>query len=337
MQLLFIVLLSVICSILFIYIIYNNKSTKSKLKQKYYEEIKLELQTVEAQERARLTAELCAEEEKTNAAIQKVREWHDTQKLLLEEQIESLRIHTADVIDREKEVINAVTAEYEEKAKIESKLRIDKEVAEAAARATAAMQELSKAFEDERVRLEAEKALTVTELNKLKDALAALNEDALRRLQLEEHEDFYRVCLSETEKADLELLNSIKDRLHIHDKFDKLIYDVYVSKAVTEMTRRVLEGEAPSGIYKITRLKTGQVYIGKSTDVKKRWTEHCKTTYNVGTIAHSILHTTMKKDGIDGFTFELLEKVSKDQLTEREKYWIEFYDSKKLGLNERNG
>jgi hypothetical protein len=45
----------------------------------------------------------------------------------------------------------------------------------------------------------------------------------------------------------------------------------------------------------------------------------------------------MKKDGIDGFTFELLEKVPKDQLTEREKYWIEFYDSKKLGLNERNG
>jgi len=37
------------------------------------------------------------------------------------------------------------------------------------------------------------------------------------------------------------------------------------------MVKRVLNGEAPSGIYKITRLKTGEIYIGKSTDVKARW------------------------------------------------------------------
>ena len=121
------------------------------------------------------------------------------------------------------------------------------------------------------------------------------------------------------------------------ENLDKLIYDVYVSKSVLEMTKRVLAGKAPSGIYKITRLKTGEIYIGKSTDVKKRWTEHAKTAYGVGSIAHSILHTTIKKDGIENFTFELLEEVPKDKLTEREKYWITFYDSKNYGLNERNG
>jgi group I intron endonuclease len=121
------------------------------------------------------------------------------------------------------------------------------------------------------------------------------------------------------------------------ENLDKLIYDVYISKQVTEMVKRVLKGAAPSGIYKITRLKTGEIYIGKSTDVKKRWTEHCKTAYGVGTIAHSVLHTTIKKDGIENFTFELLEEVPKDKLTEREKYWITFYDSKSYGLNERNG
>jgi hypothetical protein len=51
----------------------------------------------------------------------------------------------------------------------------------------------------------------------------------------------------------------------------KLIYDVYVSKQVQEMVKRVLQGGAPSGIYKITRLKTGEIYIGKSTNVKDRW------------------------------------------------------------------
>jgi hypothetical protein len=50
--------------------------------------------------------------------------------------------------------------------------------------------------------------------------------------------------------------------------------------------------------------------------------------YGAGTIAHSILHTTMAKDGLENFTFELVEEVSKDKLTEREKYWIDFYGSK---------
>lgn len=104
-----------------------------------------------------------------------------------------------------------------------------------------------------------------------------------------------------------------------------------------EMIKRILAGESPSGIYKITRLKTGEIYIGKSTDVKKRWTEHCKTAFGVGSIAHSVLHTTMKKDGIENFTFELLEEVPKDKLTEREKYWITFYDSKNYGMNMREG
>ena len=175
------------------------------------------------------------------------------------------------------------------------------------------------------------------EVDQMKITRDSLNEDILRRKELEEHEEYYRVVVSEFAKADINLLMDVRDKLHIRESLDKLIYETYVSKAVTEMTRRVLSGEAPSGIYKITRLKTGEIYIGKSTDVKKRWTEHCKTAFGVGSIAHSILHTTMKKDGIDNFTFELLEKVPKDKLTEREKYWIAFYDTKKYGMNERNG
>jgi hypothetical protein len=135
----------------------------------------------------------------------------------------------------------------------------------------------------------------------------------------------------------MQILLSIREKLISHENLDKLIYDAYVAKPVLEMTKRVLGGKAPSGIYKITRLKTGEIYIGKSTDIKKRWGEHAKTAYGVGSIAHSILHTTIKHDGIENFTFELLEEVPKDKLTEREKYWITFYDSKNYGLNMREG
>ena len=183
-----------------------------------------------------------------------------------------------------------------------------------------------------------EELLTVTEeLNEYKKKQAAYNEEILRRRELEEKQDFYRVLIGQQEIDDIQCLLSIREKLIYRENLDKLIYDVYISKQVVEMTKRVLKGAAPSGIYKITRLKTGEIYIGKSTDVKKRWTEHCKTAYGVGTIAHSILHTTIRKDGIENFTFELLEEVPKDKLTEREKYWINFYQSKKYGMNEREG
>lgn len=175
------------------------------------------------------------------------------------------------------------------------------------------------------------------ELEDYKKKQQAVNEAILRQRELDEKQDFYRVCLSEFTIEDINLLQSIRQRLHISDSLNRLIYDIYVSKSVQEMVKRVLQGSAPSGIYKITRLKTGEIYIGKSTNVKDRWVQHCKTVFGAGTIAHSILHTTMQKDGLQNFTFELIEEVPKDKLTEREKYWINFYGSKEYGLNERNG
>ena len=186
---------------------------------------------------------------------------------------------------------------------------------------------------------ETEAALKVAtdELEDYRLKQQAINEAILRQRKIDEQQDFYRVNLSEFAIEDIKLLQEIRQRLHTSDNLNKLIYDVYVAKQVQEMVKRVLEGGAPSGIYKITRLKTGEVYIGKSTNVKDRWVQHCKTVYGAGTIAHSILHTTMQKDGLEKFTFELVEEVPKDKLTEREKYWINFYGSKEYGLNERNG
>ena len=160
-----------------------------------------------------------------------------------------------------------------------------------------------------------ELALITDQLEDYKKKQNAINEEILRRREVEEKQDFFRVVLNEDAIKDVHLLLSVRENLIFRETLDKLIYDAYISKPVTEMIKRVLKGEAPSGIYKITRMKTGEIYIGKSTDVKKRWAEHCKTAYGVGTIAHSMLHTTIKKDGIENFTFELLEEVPKDKLT----------------------
>ena len=176
-----------------------------------------------------------------------------------------------------------------------------------------------------------------TTINDYKARRDVINQEILRARAIEEQQDFYRVQLEESSKRDIQLINSIRKDFSKIDILDKLIYDGYVKKSVDEMVKRVLEGKNPSGIYKITRLKTGEIYIGKSVNVKDRWVQHAKSAFHCGTISHSILHTTIEKDGIENFTWELLEEVPKDNLSNREKYWIEFYDSKKYGLNERQG
>lgn len=189
-----------------------------------------------------------------------------------------------------------------------------------------------------------QKDVTLEEISTLEKTLEdfqkkqqTINEEITRRRKIQEQENFYRICLEEDALNDIEILNSIRKNLHNRSNLDKLIYDSYIAKPTLEMIKRVLNNKTPSGIYKITRLSTGEIYIGKSTNIKERWQQHVKTAFNAGTIAHSILHTTMQKDGVQNFTFEILEEVPKDKLGEREKYYIEFYDSKSYGLNERNG
>lgn len=344
-------MITIILCIIFI-IIYKKEIKKLKLKnQQKDEEIKLFIQTAKAEKMAEIDAEVVAARQRLQEHRQLCENAIDDARTATSNMCDELqeRVNVVDqlllakqeeynrLLEAQKQSVDAVAAEYKiaqlEKLDNEIKLLYNKE--EEKVRATIA--ELQQKLYDEMgVKQELFVQLS-KEVEQMKITRDSLNEDILRRKELEEHEEYYRVVVSEFAKADINLLMDVRDKLHIRESLDKLIYETYVSKAVTEMTRRVLNGEAPSGIYKITRLKTGEIYIGKSTDVKKRWTEHCKTAFGVGSIAHSILHTTMKKDGIDNFTFELLEKVPKDKLTEREKYWIAFYDTKKYGMNERNG
>ena len=183
-----------------------------------------------------------------------------------------------------------------------------------------------------------EQLSTLTEsINAYSAKQAAINEAIMRQRALEEQQNFYRVCLGPEAANDVEILNAARRNLKKPEIIDKIIYDNYIGKPVLEMIKRVLQNTTCSGIYKITCIKTGEIYIGKSTDVKSRWQQHCKSAFNCGTIAHSLLHTKMKQYGIEQFTFELVGQVPKEQLSEREKFYINFYQTKETGLNERNG
>ena len=160
---------------------------------------------------------------------------------------------------------------------------------------------------------------------------AAINEEIRRQREVEEQTDFYRIQLNPSDLDDIEILRNTAPRLRHPEAINKIIWTNYYQKPLAELRKRVaIEGP---GVYKITRLKTGEIYIGQAVNVSTRWTEHVKSALGVGTLASSQLHRAMAEDGPQQFVFELLEEVPKENLRERESYYIDFYDSKNYGLN----
>lgn len=160
-----------------------------------------------------------------------------------------------------------------------------------------------------------------------------INQAIVHEKEIHEQQDFYRIVLNESDKEDIQLLNTIEMRLHSREALYKLIYDVFYKKPLNDMINRVLQGKEFCGIYRITNLKTNEAYIGKSTNIKTRWQNHCKTAIGLDGMARTKIHSAMKEYGIDNFSFEVLEKCTKEIYSEREKYWINFYETNVYGYN----
>lgn len=74
----------------------------------------------------------------------------------------------------------------------------------------------------------------------------------------------------------------------------------------------------------IKNIYTGQIYIGQSNDISRRWKEHCYGKDN----GHSRIDNAINKYGKNVFVCEIIENISDiDLLNEREQYWIEYYNT----------
>lgn len=62
-----------------------------------------------------------------------------------------------------------------------------------------------------------------------------------------------------------------------------------------------------------------------------------KCGLGIDTPANNKLYQTMRKEGIDNFTFELLEACSSADLNEKENFYIKLYDSYHFGYNSNTG
>lgn len=181
-----------------------------------------------------------------------------------------------------------------------------------------------KSLEEKKVLYEKEISLVKLELEDFHRQREAINEAIKRERELSEKEDFYKIQLSLDDIEDIQLLKSMTSRLRHREIIPKLIWDSLISRPTNEMIKRVV-GDKVGGIYKITYVPTGESYIGKTVSFKDRWKNHIQTALGMEKAASSTLHTHMARNGVWNYSFEILEEVSKEKQSEREKFYIKLY------------
>ena len=185
---------------------------------------------------------------------------------------------------------------------------------------------------------EKEKQMTLQELEALKEQREQIVQALKREEELRQNREFHSINLSREDKEDIEFLYQLSSKIHKATLINKLIWSEYVMRPYNEMADRVLGKEKQCGIYKITDSISGRSYIGQSSDIRTRWANHLKTALGVGGgAARTRFHDALDEIGIENFTFEVLENCSKDKLNEREKYYINFYETTDFGWNSTKG
>jgi hypothetical protein len=347
----YIVYVLLLLSLIILFIVLKDKKKLTEenlnLKEKSLEEIKTYFRKEWEEEEKELEHKKKLEEVKILKELTDVTNDYCRQKDKLDKEIEILLTQLEEKEKRYNEVnqdldlyrqgkikeIDSTAIEYEQR----KRLLVDASIVQ--------YRELrNKLYNEELSSMQAQKETLENEIKTIKSELeeerikrAAINEEILRQKQIEEQQDFYRIQLDPNEIGDIEILRDTARRLQRPEIINKIIWSGYYQKPLAELRKRLLPNGDISGVYKITRLKTNEIYIGQTTSIDKRWQEHVKSALGVGTLASSQLHRIMAADGPENFTFEILEEVPKDKLRERESYYIDFYDSKNYGLNSVTG
>ena len=92
------------------------------------------------------------------------------------------------------------------------------------------------------------------------------------------------------------------------------------------------------GIYKITNLINGKIYIGQSVDIQYRFRNHKSESFNPKSNAYdTAIHRAIRKYGVENFSFDVVEECDQEELRDREIYWINYYNSFGEGYNLTTG
>ena len=195
----------------------------------------------------------------------------------------------------------------------------------------AKVKELDDNIKSHQTMAETEISLIQKELDKIKATRAAAIEALLREKENEENISFYCIELSDSDKADIAKLETLKPSLNKPRVLSMLIWQTWFQKPLRTLSANILGTSDKTGIYKITNIKTKECYIGQAVSIKDRWVEHVKCGLGIDTPQGNKLYKAMQEYGVWNFSFEILEECPRDQLNEKEKFFIDLYDSYNYG------
>lgn len=175
------------------------------------------------------------------------------------------------------------------------------------------------------------------DLKNISETRKAAYEAILKEKEIKENKDNYRLKPSRNDLEDIYTLEGIKKGLHKPRILSMLIWQTYWQPIAKKQFPVILQDKTKIGIYKITNIQTDQSYIGQSLNIYKRWCDHCKAGLGIDTPVGNKLYQSMQSSGLENFTFELLCQCPKEQLDEKEKYFINLYQADTFGFNSTKG
>ncbi len=192
---------------------------------------------------------------------------------------------------------------------------------------------LQNAYADLQMKLMREADEAKKDLDKIQATRAAALQAQLKEKEIKEQLAFYCLTISQTNLDDIKVLERIKPQLHNPRILSMLIWQTYYQKPMTALCNNILGTETVCGIYKITNQLDDMCYIGQSVDISKRWKDHAKCGLGIDAPVGNKLYKAMQEVGLYNFSFELLEACPRGQLNEKEKYYINLYQSNQYGYN----
>ena len=176
-----------------------------------------------------------------------------------------------------------------------------------------------------------------TTIAKKKEEIQNLIEQFKKDEEARKEVDFYRIPISSAAKNDIDKLKGVAAQLSKPATLYKFIYKEYYEAPFNAMCGRVLgENAEKSGIYKITNIKNQMCYIGQTkAGFKNRWRTHVKRGLGCEEQTNNRLYTALWEEGVENFTFQIVEMCDRKDLTEREKFYISMYQSKEYGYNSK--
>ena len=147
-----------------------------------------------------------------------------------------------------------------------------------------------------------------------------------------------RLMLTESEIEEIKKLREVAKFIRDQEALNKVIWKVYYERPYNELMNRLfIDKNNSCGIYKITSMITGKVYIGQSVNIKERFRQHMKKGCGAEAMTKNKLYPVMYAEGIENFTYEIIRFCAPTELNKEERYWIDFYDSCNNGLNATGG